>query len=187
MRVDEELVHYTIASTLFITLYPYIFIYCGYQNLTPDEKEIYQNQFCLLMFLLPVLFGIIFALSYRCMGFIPRKVKDIYIRFIVAGAWTGFLISLILHYIFHVQDRWLKMESPEICHLLTPIFYFILFYTLGVWMRQQILYGPSPTSPSAGQPVSPTTTMINRVKQNTAQNAGTTQYDKLAQAAAQQK
>ena len=98
-----------------------------------------------------------------------------------------FLISLILHYIFHVQDRWLKMESPEICHLLTPIFYFVLFYTLGVWMRQQILYGPAPGSPTLGQPVSPTSAMINRVKQNVTQNTAgaSSQYDKLAQAAQQ--
>jgi len=181
MRIDEELVHYTIASTIFITLYPYIFIYCGYQNLTPEEKELYQTQFTRLMFLLPIMFGMIFALSYKCMGFIPRKVKNIYIRFIVAGAWTGFLISLILHYIFHVQDRWLKMESPEICHVLTPIFYFILFYTLGVWMRQQILYGPQAT---ASPPVSPATSLLQKVKTSTSQNnAQGSAYDKLAQMA----
>lgn len=174
MRIDEELVHYTIASTIFITMYPYIFIYCGYQNLTPDEKVEYQGQYARLMFMLPILFGLIFALSYKCMVFIPRKVKNIYIRFITAGAWTGFLISLILHYIFHIQDRWLKMETPEICHLLTPIFYFILFYTLGIWMRQQILYGPAqPSSP----PSSPASSLVKKVENNM------TAYDKLAQVA----
>lgn len=192
MRVDEELVHYTIASTLFITLYPFIFIYFGFQNLTPEEKIDQQSKLTLLIFLLPILFGLIFALSYKVMTFIPRKMKNIYLRFIIAGAWTGFLISVIMQYVFHVQDRWLKMENPEVCHLFAPVFYFVLFYTLGVWMRQQILYGPVSTSSPVQSPGTANSVAVGSkalsatrpsVTATTGARPSVSTYDKLAQMA----
>lgn len=174
ISIDEEIVHYVIASSIFITIYPFIFIYTGYQNLTPLEKEEYSKTFTGLVFALPILFGVLFALGYRLLGFVPRKYNNIYIRYIVAGATTGFLVSLILHYVFHIQDRWLKMENPEASHLLAPIFYFILFYTFGVWVRAQILYGSAPPSSTSSPSLpKPPSIPISTTPVST--------YDKLAQ------
>lgn len=174
--IDEEIVHYVIASSIFITMYPLIFVYSGYLHLTPEEQVEKRSVFAGLLFGLPLLFGILFASVYRLLGIVPRKYNGVYLRYIVAGSVSGFLISLILHYGFHIQDTWLNMENPELSHILTPLFYFVFFYTFGSWIRAQILYGSTPSSSTSSSspsssPPKPTTSLST--------------YDKLAQMSGQ--
>jgi hypothetical protein len=144
---NMQIIHFIIASSPFILIYPYIYLYHSYSQLSEIEKSESVISFEILALLLPLLAGGGFALTYEMLTpIVPRKIKNTYFRYIISGIVTSLLISLIFHYGFHIQDKWIKMSTPETSHLLVPLFYTIIFYTLGVWLRSHILYGSSPSN-----------------------------------------
>jgi hypothetical protein len=149
--MNDEIIHFIIGSSLFITIYPYFYLLYIYQYIPDKEKSKHVISLSSLLFLLPVMFGLFLAIVYKITEpIIPRKTNQgIYLRFIVSGSISSLIVSLICHYVFHIQDTWLRMENPESSHIIIPIFYFVVFYTVGVWIRGQILYGPQPTTSSS--------------------------------------
>jgi nitrate/nitrite transporter NarK len=148
--MNDEIVHFVIGSSLFITIFPLLYLYTAFDRLTETEKRKSRISFNLLSICLPIAFGLGFAMMYRLLsGVIPRKTGDIYTRFIVCGAINALFISLILEHILSIYTDWLKVPNPLLCHLCITLFYLIVFYTLGTWIRAQILYGPQPTSSSS--------------------------------------
>lgn len=143
-----DIIYFIIGSSPFIVIYPWIYLYNAYSKLRPDEKEHSVISFETLAVLLPIFFGIGVIFFNRILeNIVPRKLEirntAYYPRFIISGTITSLTISLLLHYGFHIQDRWLHMDNPHVSHLIIPLFYFIVFATLGIWLRAHILYGPS--------------------------------------------
>lgn len=156
MNLNEELVHFVLTSSFFIIIYPLLFLYHAYNHLTDEEKKESKINFEQIAIFLPIVFGVIFAIIYNITSsIIPRKYKDIYVRYIASGVITSIIINFIFQYGFGIHDIWLKLENPNITYVLVPLFYFIVFFTIGVWLRQQVLYGPDSGSNSASPSISP--------------------------------
>lgn len=143
---DDHFVHFVIGSSPFITIYPIIFLYFSYKNLTNVEKDNLKISFETLSVILPVLSGLVFASVFyfleHFVPIIPRKIQNTYFRFIVAGTISSTLISILLHYGLNIQDKWLKMDEPISSHVMISVFYTFIFSTIGVWLRNRVLYGP---------------------------------------------
>jgi len=145
----EDIVHFIIGSSVMILIFPMLYLHGAYNRLSEEERATLHVSYPTLVLILPILSGFIFACTYRCLSMIPRKYNNIYIRFITTGIMTSLILSLMFHYVFHIQDKWLKMENPVSCHLFVPLFYAIVFWTIGIWVRALILYGPpEPSSKS---------------------------------------
>lgn len=145
--MNDAIVHFTIGTCPVITIFPFFILYNVHNRMTDEERENCKISFNTLCLGLPIAYGIIFAMVYSCLSVIPRKTKNTYTRFVVCGALSSLLISLILHYVFHIHDEWLNIQNPSMAHIGIFIFYLIAFYTIGQWLRSQILYGPSPKAP----------------------------------------
>ncbi len=91
--------------------------------------------------------------------FIPRKVGEQYTRFIVSGSISSFIVSLLLFYIapFPGIDR----SNAIITSILTAAGYFVLYYTMGVWLRTQIIYGSTDDYLRAVMPEQPARVVSN--------------------------
>lgn len=142
---NVDIDYFIIGSSPFIVLYPCIYLYHAYSRLTQEEKDDSTISVETLLILLPLLFGGGLVLFNKLLApIIPRKIHDSYYpRFIFAGVLTSFVLSIIFQYIFHIQDTWLHMSNPELSHIIVPVFYLVVFSTLGIWMRAHILYGPA--------------------------------------------
>jgi hypothetical protein len=148
--MNDAVVHFVIGSCPLITIFPYFVIANAHNRMSDEEKDDAKISFNTLCCLLPFTYGIVFAMVYSCLGLVPRKTKNIYTRFVVSGAITSVIISLLLHYVYHIHDEWLELQNPNFCHILVGLFYLVFFYTVGQWIRSQILYGP--TKPSSSIP-----------------------------------
>ena len=167
---DEDLLHFLIGSSIFITIYPFVYLSYAYNKLSEEEIKHLRVRLEAIFVALPFLFGILFAITYRLITFIPRVTNGgLYLRFVVAGALTSLFISLIAHYGFNIQTEWLHMENPNASHIVVPVFYFILFYTIGLWIRAMIRYGtakPPKPQPKMTSPISkPTNLSLSPQKQ----------------------
>jgi len=147
---DEQIdvVYFIIGTSPFIIIYPWLYLYHAYSKLSLHEKDESVISFETLTLLLPLLFGFGIPLMNRLLELlVPRKIeflnRYIYLRYIVAGTLTSLLISLLFHYVFHIQDKWLRLENPNISHIIVTVFYFIVFIFIGSWLRSHILYGSS--------------------------------------------
>jgi hypothetical protein len=152
--MNDAIVHFVIGSSPIVTIFPYFVVYNAWNKLTPDEKKQTKFSFEDVCVVIPILFGVSFALSYYFLQIIPRKTKDIYTRYVVCGAIAGVIVSLVCHYVFRIQTEWMGLESPNSSHIIVGIFYLALFYTIGQWLRSQILYGPTAPSSSSSSPSS---------------------------------
>lgn len=141
--MNEAVVHFTLSTCPLITIFPFVLLTQAYNNLSEEEKENTKVSLTSLLIGLPILFGILHAILYLGMGFVPRKTSEgIYLRFIVSGSITALIISLIMHYIFNIYNEWFEIENINMMHIFVFIFYLIYFYTIGQWIRYQVLYGP---------------------------------------------
>lgn len=153
---NDDLVHFILSGSMLTSMYPLIFLYQAYNQLTPIEKELSPISFQTLVLLYPIAFGILCAISYRVLFFIPRKFPldasswdAYYFRFIFSGALAGLLISLFLDKVWDIHTQWLKIENTSATHLLVFFFHLAIFYSVGAWCRVQVLYGPKPKSSSS--------------------------------------
>ena len=147
--MNDAIVHFVIGSSPIITIFPYFMLYNAHNRLPEDDKDECKISFSTLCLGLPFVYGLLFAMLYNCCSFIPRKTKNTYTRFIVCGALSSMMVSILLHYIFHIHEDWFHVENPSMVHVGTLVFYLVLYYTIGQWVRAQILYGPTPSSPSS--------------------------------------
>lgn len=148
--MNDAIVHFTLGTSPLLFLVPYFMIGNAYSQLTEDEKEDSMISFTTLVIGLPIVFGLVFALVYNYLGFIPRKQsKQLYLRFVFSGALAALLVSLLLHYVFHIQDDWMQVENTAMFHGAVFIGYLVYFYTVGQWIRYQVLYGPPSSSSSS--------------------------------------
>jgi O-antigen/teichoic acid export membrane protein len=138
---NDAIVHFVIGSSFFITIFPYLILFFAYKKLTPEEQKESKISLETMCLLLPFFFGISFAVSYRCLKIIPRKNGETYTRFIVCGGISAFIVSLIFDFVLNIQQGWLHMENTTMCHILIPIFYIIVFYTIGIWIRSHLIHG----------------------------------------------
>ncbi len=146
--MNDAIVHFVIGSSPIITIFPYFMLYNAHNRLTDEERKSSRISFQTLCVALPILYGMIFAILYSCCGFIPRKTgNSTYTRFIICGSLTSLLVSLLLHYLFHIHQEWFGIENPNLYHIGTFVFYLVLFYTIGQWLRAQLLYGPPAKTP----------------------------------------
>lgn len=157
----EDIVHFIIGSSILILVYPMLYLYNAYNQLTEEEKLSLRISYSTWMLIFPLMSGFIFACMYRCLYMVPRKYNNFYIRFIISGVVTSLILSLLCHYVFHIQDVWLKLEHPESSHVFVPIFYAIVFMTIGVWLRALILYGPPESSSNSSMFVNTSTSAPN--------------------------
>lgn len=159
--MNDAIVHFTIGSSPLVTIFPFMIMYSAYSKLSDEEKEDSKISFAGLAVLLPIASGVVFAILYNMLGsIIPRKVQNkLYLRFVICGALSTFVLSLLLHSVFHIHEDWLGVSNPLMFHFLVLGFYLILYYTIGQWLRHQLLYGPaqpskSSSSSSSGVPIS---------------------------------
>lgn len=152
--MNDAIVHFVLGSTPIFTTIPLIVLYHGYTKLTDEEKLESKISFGSVAILFPILFGFLFALIYyMTSSIIPRKVRDtIYLRYVLSGSIAALCLSLIAHHIFNIYEDWLEIENPLGWHASIFVLYLILFFSLGQWVRQQVLYGPTPTA-SVSMPV----------------------------------
>lgn len=140
--MNDELMHFTIGSSLFITTYPLVYLYYVYQQLTPEQINACPISFSTMAILFPAASGLLFTVFYRLMNFIPRKHGDtIYTRFYVTGALSMLAISLLLDYGLNIYKNWLPQLDPKAIHLFVFGFYLVVYFIIGGWMRVQIIYG----------------------------------------------
>jgi hypothetical protein len=104
--------------------------------------------------ILPLIFATTFAIVYNISGIIPRKIRDIYFRFVICGGLSAMIVSLISHYVFNIYHDWMEVENPLNYHIGIFILYTVMFFYIGQWTRSQVLYGPTPTAVKS-QPSSP--------------------------------
>lgn len=146
---NDDVVHFVLGSSVFVSIFPLMALYSGYHNLTQSQKENSPISFEVLAITLPITYGILTAISYKLLSFVPRKIQDsIYLRYVVAGVVPCIIINAGLQYL-GIHTDWVQMDNPVLSYLLVPIFYFMFFYTFGQWLRAQILYGPTPKSSSS--------------------------------------
>ena len=81
-------------------------------------------------------------------------------------------MSLLLQFVFHIHEDWLGLENPMLFHIGVGIFYLVLFYTIGQWVRGQLLYGPVKKPSTTLKTTSSTPTLGN--------NASLTKLDTIA-------
>jgi hypothetical protein len=154
--MDEDITHYMIGSSIFVTLYPLVYLTFAHNKLSDEEKENLRVSLPTVCLMIPILFGLLFTITYRIITFVPRSTSGgLYLRFVVAGAVASLLLSLIAHYGFNIQTDWLHMENPHVSHMFIPIFYFVLFYTVGLWFRAMLRYGTAKPITSGKPTTSP--------------------------------
>jgi len=153
--MNDAIVHFVIGSSPIVTIFPCFVVYNAWIKLTPDEKAQTKFSFEDVCVIIPIVFGVSFALSYYFLQIIPRKTKDIYTRYVVCGAIAGVIVSLVCHYVFRIQTEWMGLENPNSSHIIVGVFYLALFYSVGQWLRSQILYGPTSSSGSSSSSSSP--------------------------------
>lgn len=148
--INDAIVHFIIGASPVVTIFVYIILLHNYYTLTQEEKDEIGSDLVLLFFLLPVLYGIIMAILYICLGSIPRKTSNgIYLRFIISGALASVVVSLLCHYCSTSYNALMKIEDVAMFHVLVFVFYIVFFYTVGQWLRAQLIYGPTPTKSSS--------------------------------------
>lgn len=150
--MNDAIVHFTIGSSPIITIFPFLVLYNAYSNLSEEEKTDSRISFTAIVAFLPIVSGIMLAITYKILEkLVTRKTSQgIYLRFVVSGAISALVISLILDYGLHIYQDWLDMDNNTIMfHATVLIFYLILYYTIGQWLRAQLLYGPQKPSSSS--------------------------------------
>lgn len=175
--MNDAIVHFTLGTCPIITLPPFITLIHAYGNLTVEEKENSFISLPTLLVSLPILVGIFLSIIYSLLGFIPRKTSDnTYLRFVLSGGLTALFMSLIFHYCFNIYEDWFDVENPNIIHICVFISYILYFYTIGQWIRYQVLYG-SPVSTSSS--TSPQLSVSSRGRTSTRDGTGETTFDAL--------
>lgn len=152
--MNDAIVHFVLGSSPIITIFPFLCLANAYEDLTVEEKEESKISPTTLFIVLPILYGVLFAIIYNLLEIIPRKIRNDYMRFVVCGALAASLVSVILHYALNIYHHWFKIENPLMFHVGVFIFYLGVFYTVGQWVRAQVLYGP-PKPKSVKQILSP--------------------------------
>ena len=148
MTFNDDLVHFTLSSSFFVVMFPLLYLYQAYSNLTETEKKNSKLSFETLALFYPFVFGLIFAIVARIFQFfIPHKINEVYVRYILAGGVSALIISLVLDKIFNIHSDWLRLEDTNLAHLISFVFYILLYTFFWVWFRSQILYGPSSSTP----------------------------------------
>lgn len=155
MSLNEEVVHFTIASCVILTIFPMIYFTYLYEQLLPTDKERLKFSCSMFNLLFPITYGVVFAIMYRILFFIPRKFPEnadsysaTYVRFVISGAVAIVLISVVVDYFYDVYNI-LNIDAIN-AHSVLFVYYLFLFYTIGSWLRMQILYGPAPKKSSSG-------------------------------------
>lgn len=174
--MNEAVVQFTLGTCPLITIFPFIFLARAYNEMTEDEKETTGISLTSLLIGLPILYGVTFAFLYTGMSFFPRKTSNgIYLRFVMSGGIAGLCMSFILHYFFNIYEEWFHIENVNMIHIFVFLFYLIYFYTIGQWIRYQVLYGPQP--PKRISP--PSSVSSRRSRRSTRDTNGETSFEEL--------
>ena len=143
--MDKALIHFVIGSSPIMMIFPYMLLYHSYHDLTPDEQDSVSIHLETILMTLPLLYGVTFAICFQVFTFIPERTQNgLHPRFILSGGLAAGLVSLIYHYCFRIHTQWLKCDFPHLFHIGVVLFYIMVYYSLGEWIRSQILYGPQP-------------------------------------------
>jgi hypothetical protein len=134
--MNENLMHFLIGSSVFITIYPMCYLYNLQQQLTEEEKLQVKIPIPLLIMLLPLTFGLLNVCIYQLLELIPRKLGDIYFRFCVGGAVSALILTIFLQFIIGNLHSNIYFFST-----LVVVFYGAVYFSIGVWLRTQIIYG----------------------------------------------
>jgi hypothetical protein len=176
-KMKDELLHFTIGSSVFIMIYPLVLLYNAHKHMSQEEIDntTYGLSLEMIIFGLPIAFGLLFAFLYKFLTIIPRKYEEIYVRFILTGVLTAVTLSLILDYVFDVPHQWLHIDNTLGFHLGVMVFYFVVFYVIGVWLRTQIIYGSTADylkaiAPSSGSSSGSSSSKMSSVAPNVMTN-----------------
>lgn len=147
-RINDLIVTFTLTSSPITSIIPLGILYNAYNALTPAELKSVPS-FSVLACITPVLFGVFHATMYVMLeNVIPRKVNNnVYLRYIVTGALAAVAIAAVYHAWFNVFVGVMKYENPMVCIASVFVGGLVFFYTIGSWIRYQVLYGPAPSSP----------------------------------------
>lgn len=147
--INDAIVHFIIGSSPVITIFIYTIMLHNYYTLTLEEKQEVESDLVLLLFLIPILYGFSMAMLYICLGVIPRKTSNsIYLRFIMSGALSSVIVSLLCFYFIPSYSILMRIDDVSMFHVFVFVFYLVLFYTIGQWIRAQLIYGPTPSKTS---------------------------------------
>ena len=182
--MNDAIVHFVIGSSPIITVFPFFILYNAHNRLSEEDKENCKISFNTLCMVIPFLYGTVFAVLYAALSaIIPRKIKNIYSRFIICGALSAMIISLIMDHILHIHTDWLNIENTNMYHVCTFIFYLILYYTVGQWLRSQILYGPTPKSAPSSPSLKPLApqSAVGKIHSPSVNSASAAKFESLKQ------
>jgi hypothetical protein len=165
MDLNRLLIHFLIPSSILFTMYPMIYLmYCD-SRLTREEQESVTISITQLMVWGPILFGVLFVVLYETMTRIPIQIgATTHVRFIVVGALTVGIISLLMDAL-HVYEQYAHIEhSTRWVHVWVILFYIVLFSTIGVFLSRHLLPPSRPPLFSPSVPAAPTVSSPPRAR-----------------------
>lgn len=140
--MNEDMLYFIISSSVFINLYILLLLLNAYTHLTVEERVNLKAPLHYLTVFIPLLFGILHPIVYRLIEFVPRKMGDFYTRFVVAGAASGLIMSVVLGHIFKVYEQYFHISGSILgIHVIAFAAYLFIYATIGIWLRIQIVYG----------------------------------------------
>lgn len=147
VELNDAITHFVMAASPLISIYPLIYILVMFNRLPDIIKKQHAHLLYQVILSTPILLGLFTAIIYGLIPFVPRKLDSgIYLRFISAGAIAGFLLSIVYHYVFDVYRKLdIPFEHLQI-HIVFMVCFFVVFYTIGLWQRYQLLQWMPPTS-----------------------------------------
>lgn len=174
VELNDAITHFVMAASPLISIYPLIYILVMYNRLPTIIKKQHTHLLYQIILCTPMLLGLFTAIIYGLIPFVPRKLDSgIYLRFVSSGAIAGFLLSLVYHYVFDVYRKLdIPVEHIQM-HIVFTFGFFIVFYTIGLWQRYQLLQW-TPPSESMPFPVRSNTTPSNNSTSNGVTGASST-------------
>lgn len=142
-KLNDLIVTFTLTASPITSVIPLGILYHVYSTLTPSELKNVPSLH-ILTWLTPTLLGAFHAILYVLLeNVIPRKVNNtIYLRYIVTGALAVLAVASVYHAWFDIFVGVMKYENPMMCLASVFVAGLVFFYTIGSWVRYQILYGP---------------------------------------------
>ena len=133
--MNEDLMHFLISSSPLMYCILLVLLIFDYEDL---QKHINLG----LLAGLPFFMGFLHFILYRLLYFVPRKHGDtFYTRFIISGVVAASIITLIFIAI-GVFDKYSKEKDILfIIWVASAIIHTILYISIGIWLRTQIVYG----------------------------------------------
>jgi hypothetical protein len=132
--IDNVIVNFTIGSSPLINIFTYLMLSIPYYKKEHSNTD--NSRFIMILFIIPILNGILSAFLYYILRGIPKKYENIYLRFIISGS----ISQLIIHFLFNM---FFSISYSLSTYINIYILDFIIYFVCGTKLRTILLHGPS--------------------------------------------